>query len=209
MTMLLYSKKECPFCWQVKIALNYLDIDYDLEEWKTPDKEFLLQYSPQGSSPILLINDSSIWDSVSIIYYLEDISVNNKTLFPGTINERAKARLLHTYNNSIAGKYLREVIFEKRSKPESEWDAKRIEKGEQGWRSTLDWLEAEIESSASFISAGFSIADAALLPRFGLAEHYGVGIDEKHPKLYEWFDCLNKQDIYLETIQWLNDEINI
>ena len=67
------------------IALKHFDIDYQLSEWKTPDKEYLLKFSPQGSSPVLLDNDLSIWDSIPIIYYLEDISIDEKTLFPGDI----------------------------------------------------------------------------------------------------------------------------
>lgn len=199
MALQLYSKKECPFCWQVKIALKHFDIDYHLKEWKTPDKEYLLKFSPQGSSPVLLDNDLSIWDSIPIVYYLEDISIDEKTLFPGDIKERTKARLLHTYSNSVAGRDLREVIFEKRSKLESDWDMERIKIGEQGWRKTLDWLEFEIEASDSFLSAGFSVADVALLPRFGLAEHYGVGVNEDHPNLFNWFQKGKEQKAYLET----------
>ena len=178
---------------QVKLALQYFDIAYELEEWKTPDKDMLLRYSPQGSSPVLVVDDFSIWDSLSIIYYLEDVAANGKTLFPGNETERAKARLLQTYSNSIVGKDLREVIFEKRSKPESEWDLERIKKGDQGWRNALDWLEAKIESDNSFLSAGFSVADAALLPRFTLAEKYGVGVDERHKKLLHWFQGSEKR----------------
>jgi glutathione S-transferase len=198
----LYSKVGCPFCWQVKIALKHFDIDYHLNEWKEPDKEFLLNFSPQGSSPVLVDDELSVWDSMAILYYLEEISAQNKTLFPGSIKDRTKARLLLTYSNSIVGKDLREVIFEKRSKPESEWDMERIRKGEEGWRKTLDWLEVEIEASNSFLSAGFSVADAALLPRFGLAEHYGVGVNEDHPKLFSWFQKVREQTVYLETLPW-------
>ncbi len=161
MTILFYSKKECPFCWQVKIALSHYNIAYKLTEWKVPDKEFVLKFSPQGSLPVIVHNTIPIWDSIPIIYYLEDISTDDKTLFPGNSIERNKARLLHTYSNAIVGKGLREVIFEKRGKSEEEWDLERIKKGELEWEKTLDWLEAELETEHSFLSAGFSISDAS------------------------------------------------
>lgn len=199
MKLHFYSKKGCPFCWQIKLALSHYDIDHKLTEWDVPDKDFILQYSPQASLPLLLDGELSIWDSAPIIYYLEDVSDQNKTLFPGNSVERNKARLLHTYSNSIVGKGLREVIFEKRGKSESEWNLERIKKGEVEWNKSLDWLEDKIESDQSFLSTGFSIADAALLPRFGLAELYGVGVDDKHPRLFKWFDYWQKKDRYIET----------
>lgn len=199
MAIQLLSKEQCPFCWQVKIALQYFEIDYELKEWKQPDKGMLLEYSPQGSSPVLLVDDFPIWDSVAIIYYLEDIAPNGNSLFPGNAQERVKARLLHTYNNSIAGKALREVIFEKRSKVESEWDWEQIKQGEQGWSGTLDWLETKIEAEQHFLASGFSIVDAALLPRFGLAEYYGVGVTKNHSKLFNWFQFCKTKELYKKT----------
>ena len=202
MTTQLLSKRQCPFCWQVKIALQYFGVDYQLREWTTPDKSMLLQYSPQGTSPVLLVDDFSIWDSAAIVCYLEEIAGNGKTLFPGDAAERAKARLLLVYNNAIAGKSLREVIFEKRGKRESAWDWNRIKMGERGWRETLDWLEKRVESTDHFLSAGFSIADAALLPRFGLAEYYGAGVERSHPKLLDWFQAAKGKACYSETLPW-------
>lgn len=204
MVLTLFSKAQCPFCWQVKLALDYFGLDYELQEWETPDKHLLLQYSPQGSSPILFVDEFPIWDSLPIIYYLEDTATKGKTLFPGNNIDHAKARLLHTYNNSIAGKSLREVIFEKRGKQKAAWDWDRIAAGEQGWRITLDWLEKNIESHENFLLSGFSIADVALLPRFGLAQHYGVGVDERHPKLFHWFGSWQDAGLYKNTSYFYN-----
>ncbi len=202
MRLKLFSKKECPFCWQVKIALKYFDIDYELVEWKIPEKDFLSSLKPQQSLPVLQHGDLSIWDSVSIVYYLEELTSAEKSLFPGDIKDRTKARLLQTYSNSIAGKGLREVVFEKRGRPEAEWDSTRIDQGRQRWHKSLDWLEMEIETENNFLTAGFSVADAALLPRFGLAEHYGAGVGKNHPKLYNWFQNGRRQPIYSETAPW-------
>ena len=124
---------------------------------------------------------------MAIIHYLEDLSGSNNTLFPGDLSERNKARSLQIYSNSLIGKELREVIFEKRNKPEQEWDIERINEGELGWRRCLDWLEQQLESTDHFLASGFSVADAALLPRFALAEKYGVGVDQRHPRLHDWY----------------------
>ena len=196
MKLQLISKKECPYCWQVKIALHFYGISYDLDEWILPDKAFLAQFSPQSSTPTLLVDKFPIWDSVAIIYYLEDISSSDKSLFPGSQYDRAKGRLLHIYNNSVIGKSLREVIFEKRNNLEIEWNMSRIKRGEEGWRKSLDWLESKMEGG---FGNRFSIVDVVLLPRFILAERYGVGVGEGHPKLFNWFNKLKQQDVYHRT----------
>jgi len=198
MALKLFSKIECPFCWKVKIALKYLDMDYELVEWKKPDRDTLLKLSPNGLTPVLQDNELIIWDSVPIIYYLEDLA-GRKTLFPGEITDRSKARLLHTYSNSIVGINLREIIFEKRNKIEAKWDLEKISRHQLGWGKSLDWLEAQIEDEHNFLSAGFSVADAALLPRLGLAEYYGVGVRDTHRRLHNWFQNGRQTPVYFET----------
>lgn len=194
MTFTLYSKYDCPFCWQVKIALSYLNIQYDLLEKKDVDHAALRKLAPQTTLPILLNDETgeTIWDSVSIMFYLQDHAVTaGQSLLPGTLAERHQIRQLAIYSNQIAGRGLREVIFEKRSKAENEWDRDRISDGEVEWNNTLDYLENKIESSESFFKAGFSWADTALLPRFVLAEKYAVGVTSDHPKLFTWFKTLH------------------
>lgn len=205
----LISKPECPFCWKVKLALAYIQVDYDLYDFVQPEAEFLQKYSPQQSVPILIDGNQALWDSAAIIYYLEDMLRNNVkdmslSLFPGNLEERSMARHLDIYSSSIIGPRLREVVFEKRDKAPQDWDLNRIDLGMAAWKETWSWLEKQHSGEKYFIGAGYSLAECALLPRFALAERYGVEIQEVSPKLFQWYKYWREQPLFRETLPWEN-----
>lgn len=187
----------------MKLALSYLNIPYNLQEWEEVDKSMLALYSPQVTAPILLDGDFSIWDSSAIMSHLSELQNVNKTILPGAIKQRTKARQLEIYSSSFVGKALRDIIQEKRDIPESQWNLDKIAQGEQAWDTTLEWLEQAFEGEHSFLKAGFSLAECALLLRFMMAEHYGVGIPERFPKLYRWFQYWRSQSLIRETTPWI------
>lgn len=184
----LFHKEECPFCWKARIALAEAGIDYDLTVLgPDDDRGTLNRHSPSGSTPFLLDGDLAIWESAVIVEYAADRAPT--ALLPADAGARARARLLHSYSDTQVGRSLREVVFEKRSKPEKAWDRERIAAGEDGWRACLDWLDNEL-NGRRFFAGVFSVAECALFPRFALADHYGVGVDNRHPALKIWFDAL-------------------
>ena len=189
--MKLYDKDDCPFCWKVRIALQEMKMPCEIATLgPDDDRSALDQFSPQGTTPLLVYNDMGIWESAVIIEYLVDLS--GGALMPSDAQGHARARLLHVFSDKLVGEGLREVVFEKRSKAEAEWDKERIAKGEAAWRERLDWLEAEIGGREFFLGQ-FSVAECALYPRFALAQRFGVGVDDRHPNLKRWYLALGSR----------------
>jgi len=196
--MHLYEKPECPFCWKVKLALDELELEWTETVFATPERppDFLALH-PGGTVPVLVDGANVVTDSAIILEYLED-KAGTPCLLPESPGARARARALHLYATSTIGPVLREVVFEKRGRPEAQWDLERIEAGARGWARCLDELETLIGDHPYFAER-FSFAECALIPRFGLAELYGVGVTPAHPRLEAWFERMRARESYRRT----------
>ena len=140
----LIERSDCPFCWKVRLALAELEVPYQSVRVSLGEKHpRVLEASPKTSVPVLFDGDIAIWESTAIIEYLNDRYGNDKRLFPGDASDRARVRLLVSYSDSVVGPALRDLVFEKRSKPEADWDQALIEKSAKAWREKLAWLEAQ------------------------------------------------------------------
>lgn len=194
----LYHRTDCPFCWKVRLALVELQLDYQLVDTvlgqKHPD---VVELSPKGSVPVMVDGDTVVWESSAILEYLDD-QYRPGSLFPGDASQRAKVRLLVSYSDTVVGPALRELVFEKRSKPERQWDWRKIERSEQAWAACLVLLEQWLGNNEFFCDR-FSAAECALLPRFGIAEAYGATMYEKFPGLLQWFQGLKQGNLFTDT----------
>ena len=187
--MLLLDKDDCPFCWKVRAAAAELGVALDLVPAASEEgKAGVARHSPQGTAPVLVDGDLGIWESAVIGENFHGRPPG--PLSGGDAGTRARARLLQVFSDRVVGEGLREVVFEKRSKPQEQWDLERIAKGETLWRGHLGWLEAAL-GEAEFFLGDFSAAECALYPRFALAGKFGVGVDERHPRLKRWFGRLH------------------
>lgn len=196
--MHLYDKPECPFCWKVKLALVEMAIDWQETLFETPERpDDFLALNPNGTVPVLCDGETVVTDSAVILEYLED-KAGTPTLLPTEPAMRANARMLHLYSAAAIGPVLREVVFEKRAKPEADWDLARIEAGTKGWLACLERLEPWLGTNV-FFAERFSFAECALIPRFGLAELYGVGVTKAFPKLFAWFERMKSRPSYTHT----------
>ncbi len=194
----LYNRADCPFCWKVRFGLVTAGLDFETVDVRLGEKHpDVVRYNPKGSVPVLVDGETVIWESSAILEYLDDKYAQG-VLFPGSAERRAKVRLLHSYSDTLVGAALREIVFEKRSKPEHQWDKEKIYKGEAAWRDCLRQLSVWLDGSDYFCES-FSAAECALLSRFGIAEAYGVpGIDE-FPLLKRWFGELKQTPSYVES----------
>lgn len=185
--MLLYDKPECPFCWKVRLALLEGGFAWRRDESiNGADDPRLLALNPAGTVPVLQDGDEVITDSSLILEYLSDCP-EGSALLTGSAIDRLNARRLERYAAEAIGPSLREVVFEKRGNPEENWDLERIATGEAGWRQCLDYLEEQLSERRFFVAEAFGFAECALIPRFALAEHYGVAVDKRHPGLLAWY----------------------
>lgn len=182
----LYQRTDCPFCWKVRLALHELSVAHEIIEipfgQKHPD---VLRLSPTGTVPVLVDGEVVIWESSVMLDYL-DARYRPGQLLPSEPNQQARVRTLQTYSDKCVGPALRDLVFEKRSKPQSEWDLLVIQNSEIKWQACQSYLEQQL-TSGDFFGLAFSAADCALAARCGVAGAYGAGVSTNYPKLHSWF----------------------
>ena len=194
--MILFDKPECPFCWKVRLAIAELGLDVEVINYLAPGQEAIWRpLTPNTTVPVLVTDEGVIYESDVIMEYLADLS---GTLLPAKREERNTARLLHKYSDSKIGAGLREVIFEKRDKPEEKWDMDRINKGIERFYQALPFLEIELDNQDYFTFC-YSFPEAALTARFALAEAYGVEIPVEFPNLKSWFARMKARPSFEQT----------
>jgi glutathione S-transferase len=194
--IILYHREDCPFCWKVRLAsfvcgMSYQEVLVGRGE-KHPE---VMRLNPRGTIPVMLHDELVLWESTVIVDYINEQFGQGK-LLPHKPADRARLRSLQTYSDMIVGNALRDLIFEKRSKPEKDWNMDIIAEGARRWETCLDKLEGW---SSNLDPHRFSIADCALLPRFALAAHYGHPVDARHPGLFAWFSTARKHSAYEKT----------
>jgi len=187
MDLLLYHRPDCPFCWKLRIGMAELGIEAEEVTTKLGEKHpDVLRLNPKGAVPVLVDREQDfvIWESAVALEYV------NERVEGGLLGRdpvvRGQARMIAAYSDGVVGTALRDIIFEKRSKPEAEWDRDRIAQGEARWREMCDQLEGWL-GDRMYFAGEFSIADCGLLARFGLAEAYGAPVTERHGGLQQWF----------------------
>lgn len=203
------GKPECPFCWKVRLALFEAGLDYESlpVDPATPEgRKIIARHSPQGTVPVMTHGDVVLWESSIMVEYVADLS---NSLRPTNPAERARARTTQYYSDTVVGPALRKVVFEKRGKPESDWNAERIREGAEGWLGCQAHLEKLLDGRAFFAGDGFSAAECALIPRFGLAERYGVGVSSTFPGLTRWFASKKARPSYVATVPETFSEPNV
>ena len=184
--MTLYQRTDCPFCWKVRLALRELSLEYEIVETRLGEKHpEVLRHSPTATVPVLVDGKVVIWESSIMLDYL-DAQYAPGRLMPSEPDEQARVRTLHAYSDKCVGPALRDLVFEKRSKRESEWDLRVIQESELNWRACQAYLEEQL-TPGGFFGSEFGAADCALAARCGVAEAYGSRVSTEHPKLHNWF----------------------
>jgi len=196
----LYQRTDCPFCWKVRLAFAELSVPYDVVETTLGEKHPQLQrLSPTGTVPVLVDSEVVIWESGVILEYLNAKCVAS-ALVPASPAAGASVRTLHAYSDKFVGPALRDLVFEKRSKPAEQWNMQLITHSEQRWAQCQDYLEVQLAHKTFFGGQLYSAADCALAARCGVAEAYGTGIASSHPALRAWYGRVKSRDSWLQAL---------
>lgn len=195
-TAILYDKPECPFCWRVRMALHHLGLPVELRAFDDPVHERVWrELTPNDTVPVLEIDTLAIFESGVILEYLHD---RQGGLWPDTPALRVRARSVVAYADNRIGAAVRDVIFERRGRPSSLWNERRIAAGIDAWCAALPYL-SRLLGGGEYMAGRLSAADFTLAARFALAAAYGVPLPERHPNLASWFQRMTRLDAFVDT----------
>lgn len=113
MSIRFYYGSGSPFAWSVRLVLEYKQLPYELHllslqngELKQPE---YLAINPHGKVPALVDDDFALWETSTIIEYLEE-RYPEYPVFPSNLKNRAIARRLSAEAHSYLYPALRKLM---------------------------------------------------------------------------------------------------
>ena len=175
--MKLYDFLPCPFGQKVRIVLaekglSYELIEVDLTQGEQRRPEFR-RLNPFGRVPVLVDEDTTVYDSTIIAEYLED-EYPEPPLLPavGSSALRAQARtwedIADTSFTLQVGQLMAEI-----GKPEAERDPNRIQRLQQWIEQMLSFINHQLQGQ-DFLASQFSVADIGFVPRLLVLRELGM-----------------------------------
>jgi len=188
----LYNYPDCPFCQKVRVVLAEKDLEYeehlvDLRKQDQKAPEFLA-LNPYGKVPVLVDDETVVYDSTIINEYLDD-EYPHPALLPAPEDSagRARVRLLEDYcDNSFIPPTT--VLLAQALKPEGERDEQRVEQARDELRRCLYFLREHLDGNQFLGGDEFTIADAAFAPRMMVLGRLGFEFEPALAPVQQWLD---------------------
>jgi glutathione S-transferase len=189
----LYDFLPCPFGQKVRIALAEKGLTYDLVqvdntkgENRHPD---FFRLNPFGRVPVLVDEDTTIYDSTIINEYLEDEYPEPPILPPvGSSALRARARRLEDFADTSFTPQVGQLMAEL-GKPDAERSTERLQRLNQAVERVLDYLNQEL-AGAQFLASEFSVAEIGFIPRLLVLPNLGIEAGTNRPNVDGWIKRL-------------------
>jgi glutathione S-transferase len=189
----LYDFLPCPFGQKVRIALAEKGLTYDLVqvditkgENRHPD---FFRLNPFGRVPVLVDEDTTIYDSTIINEYLEDEYPEPPILPPvGSSALRARARRLEDFADTSFTPQVGQLMAEL-GKPDAERNAERLQRLNQAVERVLDYLNQEL-AGQQFLATDFSVAEIGFIPRLLVLPNLGIEAGTNRPNVDGWIKRL-------------------
>ena len=190
----LYDFKSSPNCQRVKVVLAEKNLPYeiipvDLRKQEQKTAEFL-KLNPYGKVPVLLDDGTALYESCIINEYLNE-KYPSPPLMPADPGKRAKARILTDYGLAHLDEPYQKLRVEL-MKGQAEQKQETIEAAKNSLRKLLQHLENEL-GDQPYLAGNFSLADAALIPRFIRLEGFGVLPDPALPRLGKYLQRMKER----------------
>jgi glutathione S-transferase len=162
------------------------------EDLKNKSKE-LLEVSPYGKVPVVVVDGRSIYESAVIGEYLDELYPEVK-LMPDDPYERAQVRIWTDYvATRLSGPQAR---IRKADKPED---------AEDSWpklHEALEYIERHLKSTEGpwFVGGKFGMADINFLPFIDRLPAMDASLMEKYPAIKSWHDAFRERKSYQSTL---------
>jgi len=189
----LYDFLPCPFGQKVRIvlaekSLSYELVQVDISKGENRRPEFL-RLNPYGRVPVLVDEDTTVYDSTIINEYLEDEYPEPPVLPPvGSSALRARARMFEDFADNSFTPQVGQLMAEYARK-EGERDQGRLQRLHQAVDRVLDYLNHEL-SGQQFLASEFSIADIGFAPRLTILQSLGIEAGQNRANVDGWIKRL-------------------
>lgn len=209
--LLLYIGNRNYSSWSLRpwLVLQYFDLSFREERIPLDTDEFrtrIASLNVAGRVPVLQHGDITIWESLAICEYLAE-TFPDKTMWPATIAERARARAvageMHSGFSNLRGQMPMNCRAENRCVPMTEELRRDIGRVEEIWGREL------AASGGPFLFGDFCIADAMYAPVASRFRTYGVSpagaagayIDTvlELPAMQTWYEAARAEN---ESLPW-------
>lgn len=191
--MKLYDFLPCPFGQKVRIvlaekALSYELVQVDLAQGEQRRPEFL-RLNPFGRVPVLVDEDTTVYDSTIIIEYLDD-EYPEPPMLPsvGSSALRARARMFEDFADTSFTPQVGQLMAEM-ARPEGERDQARLQRLHRSIERVFDYLNYELNGQ-QFLAGDFSVADIGFAPRMLVVGELGLEASANRPNLDAWLKRL-------------------
>ena len=186
----LVSFDVCPYVQRSVITLQEKGVPYEIEYIDLNNKpEWFMQLSPLGKVPILIIEDTVIFESATINEYLDEIAPGRK-LQPSDPLQRAHNRAWIEFTSTVL------VTRNQMQHAKTEQETRRLAAIVNG---QLARLEEQIDNGPFFNGNDFSLVDAAAAPLFQrlawlLELAPDLGVLDDLPKVTAWSEALLQRE---------------
>ena len=213
--LLLHGHAISPNPHKVAIALQYLQIPYEVKIWEFGDDprrgvkgEDFVKISPNGRVPAVQDSNTgvTVWESGAIINYLKRRYDRNGILGPkgpglqDQVDLEQWEYLLSTTLGPMSG----QVAWFRYYNVEKNDDA--LERYTKQVYHYYDVLEGQLERSGgnSILPGGITSVDCHYEPWIRPFEYIGLSLD-KHPKVQKWLSLMAQQQPLKDAYQSIKD----
>jgi len=185
----LYDFLPCPFGQKVRIALAEKSLSYELAsidiskgEQRLPE---IRRLNPYGRVPILVDEDTVVYDSTIINEYLDD-EYPDPPILPRIeySSLRARARLFEDFADTSFTPQVGQLMAEM-AKGEGERDQNRLLRLRQTIERVLDYVNRELQGQ-HFLAGEFSVAEIGFVPRLVILGQLGIEAGTSRSNVDTW-----------------------
>lgn len=192
----LYTFRRCPYAMRARLALWNSQIKVEVREILLKDKPAsMLDYSPKGTVPVLVLSDERVIDeSRDIIFWALNENDPSHWLRPDKTEE---IQGLLDENDGPFKKHLDQYKYAVRHPEES------MEESRKRGEVFLAKLEERLMKNSYLLDDQISVADIAIFPFIRQFAHVDKDWFEQapYPKLHVWLESFLQSSLFLEIMK--------
>jgi glutathione S-transferase len=172
-------------------GLQYEKVNVDITKGEQKKPEYLA-INPYGKVPALQDNGTTVYESSIIMEYLND-KYPNPPLMPADPGQRARARVLMHYGDTVYDGAFASIVGEVFFKPKGQADQNVIAKAKQDLNACFERLERELGNNDYLLGSALTLADICFVnwaPLFGPLQ---VEVPSQCSKVSAWLKRLQER----------------